>query len=339
MSDPTDDPGGGARVSEVPFVHALGEQLDAAVMRSSRGGRRSRRWFRGPRGLLLIGAVGVVALATAASMSDVFSPERAATGSIACYQADSVGGNLSVVWAGTQTPVAACRAALRGQGVADRPLVACQTSHSVVAVVPGVDARACTRAGLAPLAAGYSHQREKVAHLQAAILRLEASADCIPPARFKRDVQRLLDTSGWRGWSAQLGRGTGRCGSVSDFGGAPRRTIAGALLADSHVVLVSSGPSRSLANLLWGPNSAARRLEDMSGRRCMSSTDALSAARKLLPLTGVPVTLHVAPLPSGEQIFDARASRYAAGCVVVSGLTPTRSGGVLVSAAQEPDPS
>jgi hypothetical protein len=337
MSHPTDDSSGGARVSEVPFVHALGEQLDVAVTRSARGGRRWRRSVRGPRGLLLMGAVGLLALSTAASMSDVFSPEQAATESIACYQTDSVGGNVSVVWAGAQTPVAACRAALRGQGVADQPLVACETSRSVVAVVPGVDARACTRAGLAPLAAGYSHQREKVAHLQAAILRLEASADCIPPGRFKRDVQRLLDTSGWTGWTAESGRGTGRCGSVSDFGGAPRRTIAGALLADSHAVLVSSGPSRSLAHALWGPNSAARRLEDMSGRRCMSSTDALTAARKLLPVAGVPVTLHVAPLPSEEQIFDARASRYAAGCVVVSDLTPTRSGGILVSAAQKPD--
>jgi hypothetical protein len=137
-------------------------------------------------------------------------------------------------------------------------------------VLPGGDEQSCRRHDLEPLPAGYASARDKVARLQRSILAIEASADCPAPAVLAGRVQRLLDRSGWTGWTTWLRPDVspGPCGRVSGVGGDGRRSIAGALDEAGRRVMIFGAIPRSTEDLLYGPGRLGPGLQDASGQRC-----------------------------------------------------------------------
>jgi hypothetical protein len=242
-------------MSEIPFVNQLGDELERAAERAQRRPARPARQRR--LGLFAVaGALLVSGTALGAGLlsGDV---EKQATAAIACYDgADpDFSGSVAVVpheaGAAVPDPVALCRRELALAGQPERALVACGDEGSV-AVIPGRSRAACTDAGFGPLDPAYGSARKRAAKLERRILAIETSADCIAPDELVRRVERLLDRSGWTGWTAEVnpGLGAGPCGSVSGIGGDGRRYIAGSLDADGRRVFVGRGASRRITDLL-----------------------------------------------------------------------------------------
>ena len=103
-------------MSEIPFVKALGDEIERAAKR--RRGRVRRR--------IAFGAVAFAIAATGvAAASGVFTsapPDQLATTGISCYtKADLEHSDVSVLSTSTAPPIAACRRELHTDG----PLVAC----------------------------------------------------------------------------------------------------------------------------------------------------------------------------------------------------------------------
>jgi hypothetical protein len=317
-------------MSEIPFVTALGDAFEAAIGQPAK--RRRRPLPRRPLAMVAFAAVllagGGLALARLLD-----NPEKLAANSVACYDRASLGANVAVP-NGVSSPLEACAGVYRDAGRPVPPLVAC-ANKDAVAVFPGSGADVCRRLGLDPLPAGYGAARARVGQLQSGIRALEGAADCVAPSELASRVQALLDRSGWTGWRTQLrpDLGQGPCGSVSGLGGDGRRSIAGALDATQHVVLVSSAPYRSTERLLWGPSGLAPSLEDDSGTRCFSE-DAMraEASRRVAP-SGRSVSFAVQQTrPPGETFIDARERLYQAGCTIIVDVTPARDGlGVVVT--------
>jgi hypothetical protein len=216
-------------VSDIPFVNALGDEIERAAAR--RRGRIRRR--------LAIGTIGIAIAATGvAAASGVFSSaERLAGAAVACYERPAENANVAVLSTGERTPIETCRAALK----TDAPLVAC--AGETVAVFPG-RAGTCEKLGLRPLPAQYATARAKVNAFARDVMALERSG-CIPPREFAGRVQDLLNRSGWTGWRTwlRLDVRDGPCGKVSGQGGDGRRTIEGSLDTEGHRVIVVGEPA------------------------------------------------------------------------------------------------
>ena len=240
-------------MSTIPFVEQLGDAIQAAIADPAVARRRRtrRRLALAVGTLLLLGG----SLAAAQLLNE---PEKLATGSIGCYQDAAMRGSVTIIWPGDRTPVEACAQSFREAGEPVPPLVAC-AYNGAVAVLPGRDQSVCQRHALEPLPPGYAPALGRVAELERAILAIEASADCLPPEVLAARVQRLLDRSGWTGWTTWLRPDVspGPCGSVSGVGGGGERSIAGALDEAGHRVMVFGAPPRSTEDLLSGPGKLA----------------------------------------------------------------------------------
>jgi hypothetical protein len=304
-------------MSEITFVNRLGDALEAAVAHAP---RRSR--FRRHLGAYL--AVGALAAAgTAAAAAGLLGGEKQAAASVGCYTDGSLSGNVAVVWAGDESPVAVCAEVLRADGAPVPPLVACAHADSV-AVIPGRGDRACAAAGLSPLGGAYEPARAKVAALERELIALERSADCLAPGDLARRVQAVLDRRGWTGWTTRVrDEERGSCGSVSGLGGDGRRSLAGALDAEHRVVLVFSGPSFAVSEALYGTEGLAGPLMDASGSACFTVEELTALADRRLARAALRVgSTSTAPLPAGTELMGTRGERYAAGCAVIDGVVP-----------------
>lgn len=313
-------------MSEITFVDRLGDALEAAVARAP---ERVRPRLRGRLGLYL--AVGALVAGGTAAAAGLFSSEKQASTSVACYEEASLGGSVAVVWAGDRSPAAICAEAL---GKPASSLVACASGDSV-AVIPG-EPGACAAAGLAPLGGAYEPQRRKLAALGRDVIRLETAVDCLAPAELARRIQGLLNRDGWAGWSTKVREGSGDCGSVSGLGGDGRRSLAGALDAEHHVVLVSAAAA-GLATMdaLYGPRGVVGPLEDASGTACFAPEELVALADRRLAGAGLRAqALAPQPLPEGVEMFGPRGERYTAGCAVIVDVQPVGSGMVTLQVAQ-----
>lgn len=284
-------------MSEIPFVQRLGDALEEAIAPPERARRRRRRRFGGLAvAVFLLGAGGV----TIAEILD--DPEKLATGSVACYSEPRLEPDeISVQSVGGRSPTAACAEILRTDG----PLVAC-VHHDFVAVFPGRDT--CERLGLRPLPEGYEDAREKVARLRREVARLTGAADCVPPRTLTRQVQRVLDRSGWEGWHAAVGFGEGPCGTVSG------------LDEDRRRVDIARGAPRSLERHVLARDES---LIAASGRRCFTVASLKRRVRRELAPVDRPVAfrLEVGPLPEYQDLDPtARNRRFEQGCAVHQGV-------------------
>jgi hypothetical protein len=307
-------------VSEIKFVNQLGD----AIERSAAAAIARRRRFRRR---ITLGALGFTIAATGvAAGSGVFSsPEELAGNAIGCYDRASLTANTAVLHAGDQSPVETCRRVLK----TDARLVAC--AGEVVHVFPGGPGT-CRKLGLAPLPAEYAAARLRVNELAREVLELERRIDCLPPAEFAERVDALLARSGWSGWRTELRLDVedGPCGTVSNPGGAGQRTIEGSLDVDNRRVMVFGTISRSLADLLFGPQGISGPTMDASGERCYTVEGAQELARRLLVDTGRPLTFTTGSIPAASELTGERGKRLAEGCAVIVGISPTADDQLLV---------
>ena len=289
-------------MSTIPFVERLGDAISVAI-----ADPRVARRRRGRRLAVLAAAVLVLLGGSVAAARLLNDPEQLASRSVACYQDAAMRGAVLIVWAGDRSPVDACAASLRQAGHPVPSLVAC-AYQGAVAVLPGRDQGACQRHALEPLPPGYAPALGRVAELQ-----------------------RLLDRSGWTGWTTWLRTdvAAGPCGTVSNLGGGGRRSIAGSLDEDGRRVMVFGGPPRSTEDLLYGPGRLAPTLQDESGERCYAPAELAWLVRRRVAASGRSVTLDTR-VDGGLELGDARGRRYAAGCAVVLGVGPAGNGRDLV---------
>jgi hypothetical protein len=302
-------------VSEIPFVNALGDEIERAAAR--RRGRIRRR--------ITLGALGFAIAATGvAAASGVFgSPEQLASTGIACYDTQSLDHGATVLSAGDQTPIETCRRALK----TDRPLVAC--AGEGVQVVPGGPGT-CRKLGLRPLPLQYTAARQRVNALAHKIDRLESSVDCWGPDDLSRRVQTILErTPGWRGWTTKVTGGIdeGACGTVSQFNGDGSRGVDGAFDATHRLVLVTTTQSRSLTDLLYTPHGVGTRLMDATGERCYAVGALEDLARS--ELAGRSLTFDVSTPTDGQILDGSRGERFSEGCAVIVGYSPAHDGSTI----------
>lgn len=317
-------------MSAIPFVDRLGDAIQAATTDPAVARRRRRRVLR--RRLLLVVAALLLLGGSLAAAELLNEPEKLATGSIGCYQDAGMRGTVTIIWPGDQTPVQACAETFREAGQPVPPLVAC-AYHGAVAVLPGRDQAVCQRQALEPLPPGYAPALGRVAELERAIEAIEAGADCLPPPVLAGRVQRLLDRSGWTGWTTwlRLDVSPGPCGSVSGLGGGGRRSISGALDEAGHRVMVFGAQPRSTEDLLYGPGKLAPTLMDESGERCYGPDELAGHVRRRVAAAAPGRSLTVETrVEAGADLFDARGARLEAGCAVVGDVGPAGNGRDLV---------
>jgi hypothetical protein len=315
-------------VSTIPFVEQLGDAIQAAIADSAVARRRRAR-----RRLVVAAVATLLLLGGSLAAAQLLNePEKLASGSVGCYQDAAMRGSVTIIWPGGRTPAEACAESFRGAGLPVGPLVAC-AYNGAVAVLPGRDQSVCQRHALEPLPPGYAPVLGKVAELEKAILAIEREADCLPPGALAGRVQRLLDRSGWSGWTTwlRLDVSPGPCGSVSNVGGGGRRGISGSLDEAGHRVMIFGAPPRSTEDLLFGPGNLAPALMDESGQRCYSLDGLADHVRRRVAAAapGRSVTVETGT-DSRIELGDARGSRLAAGCAVVVGAGPAGNGHDLV---------
>jgi hypothetical protein len=304
-------------MSEIPFVKALGDEIErSAAERIASRRRRIRR-------RITLGALGFAVAATGvAAASGVFnSPEQLASTGIACYDTQSLDHGATVLSAGDQTPIETCRRVLQ----TDAPLVAC--AGEGVQVFPGGPGT-CRKLGLRPLPASYTTARARVVALERAVTQIERSG-CVPVDDFARRVQALLDrTPGWEGWKVDVREdlAEGSCGSVTMPGGDGSRSIDGALLADERTVIVVGTLPRALEDLLYSSDGVVGQLQDASGERCYDVASLEELARQRLAQVGLPLTFSVEAANPDVEIMGGQGDRLAEGCAVIVGVA-TKDGG------------
>jgi hypothetical protein len=301
-------------MSEIPFVKALGDEIErSAAERIASRRRRIRR-------RITLGALGFAVAATGvAAASGVLwnSPTQLATTSVSCYDTTDLQHGATVINAGDQAPIEACRRVL-----GDGPLVACADAQ--VVVLPGGPGT-CRRLGLAEVPAGYAPARAQFNELARQIMALERTQDCWDPAALAARVQDLLDrSSAWRGWKTEVNRNFdgGPCGSVSYMGGDGSRSIEGTLDTTRRVIAVTLSSSRSTYALLIAPDSLGNRLLDASGERCYTVPELEDLARERLAPARRPISFELVEPKPGVEITDSRQARLDEGCAVVTQTRP-----------------
>ena len=299
-------------MSEIPFVKALGDEIERAARR--RRGRVRRR--------IAFGAVTfAIAASGVAAASGVFSasPDELATSGIGCYEkADLEHSNVTVLAVDAPDPVAACRTALNARG----PLVGC--AGPAVIVVPGGPGT-CEKLRLRPLGPEYAAARAKVLRLQGGIAAIEAEHDCWKPDELAARVQTLLDRMpAWRAYRTRVAdpTGDGPCGTITHSDGQGGRSIDGVVNPGEHEVIVILGPARSTDDLLYGPRLLG--LAQESAERCLDDGGAEALARAAVGSAEHPVTVAFEHF-DGESV-EPLQSRLDEGCSVIAGIGTTDDG-------------
>jgi hypothetical protein len=306
-------------VSDIPFVNALGDAIEAAA--AQRRERLRRRLAIGGLGIAI--AVSGVAAAASGVFDGVGTPQQLATSGIACYStADLKHADVAVLTTGDRTPVATCRKAMHFRG----PVSAC--AGPAVVVFPGGPGT-CEKLGLKPLPAAYFTARRKVDRLAARIDAIEARDDCWDPRDLARRVQRLLDgLPAWRGWHTKVNRSLadGPCGTVSHLQDDGTRSVDGVINAPTRTVLVMAVAARSTLELL-------NRLDDLpdaSVARCYDRAGAEALARDRIASPRHPVTFRHEHLDSGS--VEKLQARIDEGCSVIAGFGTAPDGyGIVVT--------
>jgi hypothetical protein len=341
-------------MSGIPFVNQLGNAIDAAVTRPAKrtAWLRERRSTRAAAALAtLVGLSGGVALASGLLTSS--TPIELATSAPMCFTSASLqeGSGPSN---NDLLPVPACAQTRHQLGQPARALVACVSDqmpngYSGVAVFPGGGPRACERAGLKPLPAGYLAALTRVAKLENNFAKLEPSTACVPPARLAAQVETLLNQGGWVGWHASLRTdlANGPCGSIAGLTGGSGTSFRGSIYAPDRQVDVFAEPYPSTLKLLHSPDGTDALLA-ATGRRCYTQTTIQRLVRGWLGASSRSVRYEVSvdrltpaeraadkrntggqPAPSAG-LNDGRQRQLAAGCAVIAGVASAPDGYNLV---------
>jgi hypothetical protein len=304
-------------VSEIPFVNALGDEIERAAARKRR--RLRRRIAFGA----LAFAVAATGVAAASGVFSTATPEQLATSGISCYsRADLKHSDVAVLSTGLETPIETCRAVMHTDG----PLVAC--AGPAVMVFPGPP-ETCEKLGLKPLPAAYDIAHRKVSRLAGRIDAIEAQNDCWDPQDLSRRVQRLLDgLPAWRGWHTRVepSMDEGPCGTVSHLQDDGTRSVDGVIDVPTHTVIVMGVAARSTLDLLNGLD----ELPAASAERCYDRAGAETLARERIASPGHRVTFRVEHLDSGS--VDNLQARLDEGCSVIAGFGAAPDGyGIVVT--------
>ena len=338
-------------MSEIPFVHRLGDALERAVAKELASGRQNARGLRrlrlrSGRGrlLLVLAALGLAGGALAATLRGP-NPVGAAQVSCSAGTSDTAPGPEGLSLNGL-SPVAACLHEFRREGVVSmtRPgvrFVVCQQAVWLVHVMVA-DGRAnqCRRLGLRPLPSGYSRATTRVAVLERALGRLQQGHDCIPPAVLLSEIRGLLGRLAFTGWRPELAppspsTSTGHCAQFPGSDTQPSDPYL-ALNPTRRVVVVGTGPPLSIEGLR---DVGLPRLSSQSGSRCLSLNDAMTLARQALAHPGWRVSFALSRELLGQQFNAARQRRYDANCTVVVDVlitTATRTMGVWLNNRSAP---
>jgi hypothetical protein len=304
-------------VTEISYVTRLGDALEEAIaapVKSPR--RRRRRTGLLALAILLIGASG----ATVARL--VTDSERLAIMPVECVESSDpeIGGVLMP--ADGRSPVETCARFWASQNRAVPPLVACDRDGMVV-VLAGRGPRLCARVGLAALPTDFGPARARFARLERRVTAIEASADCIPPARLADRVRALLSRTGWTEWRVVGFPGDeGPCGHVRRRGGTPELFLSSAIDADARTISVARGAPSSLETQLHGERSLIVRLFDISGNRCFTVAGLERAARRVMAPTGRHISFALGRMPVSSGLEAPRGVRYREGCAIVVGAAP-----------------
>jgi hypothetical protein len=329
-------------VSQIPVVDRLGAAIRAAVTDHKAARRRLAR-----RRIRRLGGLAVAALlligGTVAAVRILDDPDQLAQNSVGCFHDGTEAGGVTITWAGDRRPVEVCADTYRRAGQPVPPLVACAW-NGAVAVVPGRDeVKDCERRGMRPLPLDYARAQAKVAQLERGIRALENRADCIPPEELAADVQRLLDRTGWRGWTTAVRHDLAEvsCGMVSSMGGGWDRSISGSIDPDGHVIIVMTEPprSRALEALLGGSGKLGQTLLDRSVARCSSVDDLRRDVQAIVAPTGRRLTIKLRGVQADALriLGDPQGSRLRDGCAIVTGVGPAPDNHGIVVEIQQKD--
>ncbi len=319
-------------MSEIPFVQALGDELQRAITADLAGRTPARRRLRLPRGRgRLMIALAVLVLGGAALADTLQNSTRLAAGAANCsYGTSDTSPGVEGVPLTGLSPVAACRQEYRRNGPAalTRPgvkFVACEQSGFYVDVMVA-DGRPgqCRRLGLSPLPVTYAAGAARVDLLERALGELQRGHDCIAPAVLVREVKGVLAHLGFSGWRPELDRPPlfGQIGPCGQFPGTDTQPSDPyqALDPRRQVVVLGSGPALSTVRLV---DTVLPHLIIASGRRCLSLGEARALARRLLaPGHWTPEFAITAEL-FGTTFDQARQLRYNHGCTVIVDLGPS----------------
>ncbi len=322
-------------MSEIPFVQALGDELERAITADLAGRAPARRRLRIPhgRGRLMIALV-VLALGGAALADTLQNSTRLAAGSANCsYGTSNTSPGVQGVPLSGLSPVAACLQEYRHNGPAalSRPgvkFVACEQSRFYVDVMVA-DGRPgqCRRLGLSPLPATYAAGATRVQSLERALGQLQRGHDCIAPAVLVREVRALLVQLGFHGWRPELDRPPlfGPTGTCAQFPGTDTQPSDPYLALDParRVVVLGSGPALSTVRLV---DRVLPQLILASGRRCLSPREARALSRRLLAPGHWSVEFALTAELFGQTFNQARQLRYNNGCTVIVTLRPLPPG-------------
>jgi hypothetical protein len=324
-------------MSEIPFVHALGDTLERAITQDLARPTPARR-LRLPRGRgrLLI-ALAVLALAGGAVAATLQSSTRLAAGAVNCsYGTSDTSPGVEGVPLSGLSPVAACRQEYRRSGPAAlaRPgvtFVACQQAGFYVDVMVA-DGRPgqCGRLGLSPLPATYAAAVSRVNALEQALAALQRGRDCIAPTVLVKEVRGVLARLGFSGWRPELNHppafsAGGPCGQFPGTDTQPSDPYL-ALNPTLKTVMIGSGPALSTDRLI---DAVEPMLITDSGSHCLSLASARTVTRRLLAPGRFSARFAVTAELAGEQFNPARQTRYDHGCAVIVDFAPAPSGRIM----------
>ena len=321
---------GGERMSQIPYVNRLGDELERAAERSLPQPRRSRRRL----GLLAL--VGALLVAGTALASGVLSgdAETQATAPIACY--DGAGGEFSRSVAvvpqhtgsAAASPVDICRREFALAHGPSGPLVACGAKGGV-AVILGQTASDCAAAGFGRLDPRFGRARVRAAAMESKILALEGSANCIDPRSLARRLRRLLDRSGWTA-TVRLRGGDADCGTVSQIAGDGRRYISWDLQDGERRLSVWRVAPRRVTDLLYSADrSLLVPLFRESGAACLTFPELRERIRERFAAKRLDASVRRIPLHGALDDDDGRWTRYRQGCAILAGGQPDGADAVI----------
>lgn len=299
-------------MSEIPYVNQLGDALDAAIRRPVPA-RRRRRSSR--RRYLAVALAAIVVAGGGAAVAEMLTdPAELGLGNVACFTGADTSGEVAMITDPERHPTDVCAAAIRGFDAQD--LIACHWEGRGVAVLPRGGRPNCAAFGLAPLPDSYEAARVHVADFERAVEALQRRAGCVPPRRFARRVQALLDRQGWTGWRAVAGGGGGPCGRVSVDQAARLGSIASNVDPRRRTVTVRGYAPLEVQRIVWGSGSPGTALLRTSGERCFTLAGLKEHVRRAFAGARVPVRFRVAAPPRHMGLEPQRGQRYAAGCAI-----------------------
>ena len=314
-------------MSEIPFVNQLGDALDRAVAAESARRAARRPWWRRPQVLIAVAVVAVGCGAVAART--VLSSSTLAMHPVECLAGTSFKSQIAFPENSGRSPVQICAKTLN---VPASKLIACAGGrYTYVSVFYASGTGQCRRLGLRSLPASYPAAQAKVQRLASGLTALQASAYCVPPARFAARAQQLLDRLGFSGWRVEAGAtlreeqhviGGGNCAVLPGNVMSTRPNIMYAVDPDHRTLTYDLGPPPALSRLVQSLEASIQRT---TARRCWAQGPLEVYVRQRLARHHLKTAFARTAAPGAEGYGDVWYHRYQQGCPVV-GLLRTAAG-------------